>query len=128
MRIRLEHITPDDERATAQLEPGEIVEHQVELDIDGRPRSFTVYLRANVLPDLDASVVYGDELLEELLRFEPAGLSRLYSAVAKHRRGEPSSLPLVLVEAQPEDEEIRSRSRRLRARRVLGPPRPHGAT
>jgi hypothetical protein len=103
MKIRLKHITLDDERATAQLKPGEIVVHEVELDIDGRPRTFSVYLKANVLPGFDASVVYGDELLEELLRFESAGLSRLYQAVAKRRRGELSALPLVLVEAEPEE-------------------------
>lgn len=117
MKIRLEHITPDDARTTAQLEPGEIVVHEVELDVDGRPRTFTVYLKANVLPDLDASLVYGDELLEELLRFEPAGLSRLYRAVAKRRRGELLALPLVLVEAQPEGEDIPPRLEQL----VIGP-------
>jgi hypothetical protein len=118
MRIRLKQITPDDERTTAQLEPGEIVEHAVELDIDGRLCTFTVFLRANVLADLDASVVYGDELLEELLRFEPAGLGRLYRVVAKRRRGDLLDLPLVLVEAEPEGEErIRPRLEQL----VIGP-------
>ncbi len=102
MRIRLKRITPDDERTTAQLEPGEIVAHEVKLDIDGRPRTFTVYLEADILPDLDTSIVYGDELLEELLRFEPAGSSRLYRAVAKLRRGELLTLPLVLVEGEPD--------------------------
>lgn len=107
MKIRLKQITPDDARATADLDRGEVVEHEVELDVDGQPRSFTVYLRANVLPDLDGSVVYGDELVEELLRFEPAGLSRLYRAVAKRRRGERLSLPLVLVEAETEETPLR---------------------
>ena len=112
MKVVLRQITPDDERATAQLATGEIVSHEVELDIDGRPRTFSVYLKADVLPDIDASVVYGDELLEELLRFEPAGLSRLCRAVAKRRRGEPVVLPFVIVEAEPE-EEIAPRLERL---------------
>ncbi len=117
MKICLEHITPDDARATVQLEAGEIVTHEVELEVDGRPRTFTVYLKADVLPDVDASVVYGDELLEELLRFEPAGLSRLYRAVARCRRGERLALPLVLVDAEPEGEEISPRLDQL----VIGP-------
>lgn len=113
MKVHLKHITPDDERTTAQLEPGEIVAHEVELDIDGRARTFTVYLKANVLPDLDASVVYGDELLEELFRFEPAGLNSLYRAVAKRRRGERLALTLALVETDPDGEGVRPGLERL---------------
>lgn len=101
MKICLERITPDDKRTTADLEPGEIVMHEVELNIDGQPRTFAVYLKANVLHDLNAGVVYGDRLVEELLRFEPAGLNRLYRAVAKRRRGELLALPLVLIDAEP---------------------------
>ncbi len=113
MKIRLRQITPDDERVTADLQPGEIVAHEVDLDVDGRPRGFIVYLKADVFPDVDASVVYGDELLEELLRFEPAGLSRLYRAVARRRRGELLLLPLVLVEPEAGSEEISPRLEQL---------------
>ncbi len=106
MKIRLQHITPADQRATPQLATGEIVENEVELDADGQSRTFTVYLKADVLPDVDASIVYGEDLLEELLRFEPAALSKLYRAVAKRRRGEVLALPLVLVEEEPEPDEL----------------------
>ncbi len=115
MKIVLRHITPDDGRSTADLEPGEVVKNEVELDVDGRSRRFSVYLRADVLPDVDASLVYGDKLLEELLRFEPAGLSRLCRAVARHRRGDLQALPLALVEAEAEgnEEETGPRLQRL---------------
>ncbi len=102
MRIVLRHITPDDDRTTTQLKTGEVVSHEIELEVDNRSQRFSVYLQAGALHDIDASVVYGDELLEELLRFEPAGLSRLCRAVAQHRRGESPTLPLTLVEAESE--------------------------
>ena len=113
MKIQLQHIAPDDERLTAQLEPGEVVAHDVKLEIGSRSRTFAVYLKANVLPDIDASVIHGDKLLEELFRFDPAGLSELYRAVARCRRGERLALPLVLVEAEAKNEKARPGLERL---------------
>lgn len=102
MKVSLERIISDDTRRTAQLEPGEIVVHRVELKVDDRPRSFDVFFEAKVLPGFDASVVYGDELLETLLRFEAAALNDVYAAVARLRRGEPVQLPLLLVDQEPQ--------------------------
>ena len=98
MKVVLESIQSDDARRTAELARGEILEHRIALNIDGSLRDFTVFLRANVLADLDASLVYGDELLEELLRFEPRALNRLYSTVGKHTRGIEISLPAVVLD------------------------------
>ncbi len=98
MKIVLVNIRSDDGRTTAELAPDEVVKHCVELHLDGRHRTFDVYLRANVLSHLDASVLYGDSLLEELLRFEPEALSKLYATVGKHRRGLEVVLPLVLAD------------------------------
>lgn len=98
MKVILESIRSDDGRATAELARDEIIEHRVELDVDGRRRTFVVFLRAGVLPSIDASLVYGDALLEELLRFEPEALNTLYSIVGKYRRGKATSFPLVLAD------------------------------
>lgn len=103
MKLQLEAIRSDDPRISTQLEKGEVVEHRVVIDVDGSPRTFSVFLEANVLPSLDASLVYGDALLEELLRFEPRALSTLYHSVGKYRRGAPPSLPLVLVDSDDAD-------------------------
>lgn len=99
MKVVLKEIRCDDDRTTSDLAQDEVVEHRVELDVDGRGRTFVVFLRANVLPHLDASVVYGDALLEELLRFEPGALNSLYAAVGRRRRGLVVDLPLLLVDA-----------------------------
>lgn len=101
MTIRLEHIDSSDHRTTDQLHSGEVVDHQVIVSFDGRPRTFSVYLKANVLPGFDASLIHGDELLEEVLRFEPAALSVLYNAVGNYRRRIPVELPMVLVASTP---------------------------
>ncbi len=97
MNVVLESIASADGRGLHQLEAGEVVEHRVALRINGSPRSFTVFLRANILDDLDASIVYGDELLEELLRFDAQARGTLYSAVGQTRRGKDVALPLVLA-------------------------------
>lgn len=97
MNVVLESIASADERAIGELDVNEVVEHRVELRINGEPRSFTVFLRANILDDVDASIVFGDELLEELLRFNPAALNTLYSAVGRRRRGKEVALPLTLA-------------------------------
>lgn len=99
MKILLEAIRSEDQRKSAQLETGEVVEHQVVVGVDGHSRVFRVFLRANVLPSFDASMIYGDPLLEELLRLEPRALSDLYHSVGKHRAGFPPRLPLVLVDS-----------------------------
>ena len=99
MKLLLEAIRSDDPRTSAQLENGEVVEHQVVIDVDGLRRTFSVFLRANVRPSLDASLIHGDPLLEELLRFEPRALSVLYHTVGKYRRGAAPALPLVLVDS-----------------------------
>ena len=99
MKIVLKDIRCDDGRTTSDLAQDEIVEHAVALDVDGGHRTFSVFLRANVLPHLDASVVYGDALLEELLRFDPEALNKLYSVVGRQRRGSKVSLPLVLSDS-----------------------------
>lgn len=99
MKILLEAIRSNDLRTSDQLDTGEVVEHQVVVGVDGTPRTFQVFLRANVLPSFDASMIYGDPLLEELLRFEPRALSVLYHSVGKHRAGSAPALPLVLVDS-----------------------------
>lgn len=100
MKVLLESITSTDPRSTAELTRGEIVPHQVSVSVeDLAPRTFSVFVKANVLPGMDASLVYGDALLEELLRFEPAALNRLYSMVGRYRRGLKPSLPVLLVDA-----------------------------
>jgi hypothetical protein len=99
MKIQLEAIASDDERTPVQLEAGEVVEHEVIVGIDGTPRTFRVYLQANVKPTFDASMLYGDPLLEELLRFEPRALSILFRSVGKHRSGAAPALPIVLVDS-----------------------------
>lgn len=96
MEIKLLKIASDDSRLTSQLQKDEIVEHKVQLSINSLPRTFTVFLRANVLPQFDAGVLYGDERLEELLRFEPAALSTIYKLVGQFRRGNPPLLPHLL--------------------------------
>jgi hypothetical protein len=101
MNVVLESITSADGRDVSELDVGEVVEHEVELRINGAPRSFTVFLHANILEDVDASIVYGDELLEELLRFEPVAVNKLYSAVGRTRRGKVVVLPLVLAALRP---------------------------
>ncbi len=98
MKIVMVNIRSDDGRTTAELAPDEVVEHRVELHLDGRHRTFDVFLRANVLSRLDASVVYGDSLLEELLRFEPEALSKLYATIGRRRRGLEVVLPVVLAD------------------------------
>ena len=103
MKVVLERIRSEDPRATADLATGEVVEHSVDVSVDGRRRAFSVFLRANVLPYLDASIIYGDALLEELLRFEPAALSKICSLVGQHRRKQGRvELPTVVLE--PTDE------------------------
>jgi hypothetical protein len=99
MKLQLEAIRSEDPRSSTQLEKGEVVEHRVVIGVDGSSRTFSVFLQANVLPSFDASLIYGDPLLEELLRFEPRALSALYHSVGKYRRGVPPSLPLVLVDS-----------------------------
>jgi hypothetical protein len=99
MTIQLVRIDSSDRRVSAELQAGEVVTHEVVVSIDGRSRTFRVYVKAKVLPAFDAVVVYGDELLEELLRFEPAALNALYQAVGKYRRGTSVSLPLILVDS-----------------------------
>lgn len=98
MLIRLEAITSDDPRTTAALTAGEVVEHAVELSVDGRRRVFRVHLRAKLLAGFDASIIHGEPLLEELLRFEPQAASALFAAVGRFRRGEAPPLPLVLID------------------------------
>ncbi len=97
MEIVLKSIESDDARRTAELAQDGVLEHRIVLTIDGRSRDFTVFLRANVLAGLDASLIYGDQLLEELLRYEPRALNKLYSTVGKHRRGASVSLPVVVL-------------------------------
>lgn len=98
MKIRLEQIDSKDRRTTAEFARGEIIEHDVLLSINGRSRAFKVYLKANVLPAFDASLVYGDELVEELLRFQPAALSTLCSLVGQFRRRKDLNLPVILLD------------------------------
>jgi hypothetical protein len=95
MKVILHRIHRD---PAADLGQTDLVECRVDLEVDGQPRAFTVFVRPNVLPEFDASVVYGDPLLEELLRFEPNALNTLYATVGKHRRGATVALPLVLVD------------------------------
>jgi hypothetical protein len=98
MKIVLEKIESENPRLTSELSRGEVVEHSVEILIGHQRRRLKVFIRVNALPSMDASFVYGDALVEELLRFDPEALSRLYSAVGKFRRGIEVSLPLVLAE------------------------------
>jgi hypothetical protein len=99
MQIVLEGIHSNDQRTVNEVARGEVLTQTVVLSVDGRPREFTVSVSANPLPKFDASIVAGDELLEELLRFEPAALNRLCSLVGKYRRGVPPSLPMLLLDS-----------------------------
>jgi hypothetical protein len=99
MQLVLERIHSDDQRTVAEIPPGEVVTQAVAIRVDGKLREFTVFLRANVLSNLDASVVYGDELIEELLRFDPATLNTLYGLVGKYRRGVRPDLPAMLLDS-----------------------------
>lgn len=100
MKVQLDRIEAADARNTAELSRGEVVTQQVTLTInDGPPRQFVVSLQANVLPGFDASLLNGDELLEELLRFEPEALNKLLSTVGRYRRGQPPELPVLLLGA-----------------------------
>ncbi|WP_266219371.1 hypothetical protein [Paraliomyxa miuraensis] len=98
MKILLQAIRSADQRTPEQLETGEVVEQEVVVEVDGTLRTFRVFLRANVLPSFDASMIYGDPLLEELLRFEPRALSTLYRIVGRYRTGSPISLPVTLID------------------------------
>jgi hypothetical protein len=100
MQIVLEEIRSNDQRTVNEVARGEVLTQTVLLSINGRPREFTVSVHANPLPSFDASVVAGDELLEELLRFEPAVLNRLCSLVGKYRRGVSPSLPTLLLDRE----------------------------
>ena len=100
MKVQLVSITSDDTRHTVELSTGEEVAHRVTVVVEEcAPRTFSVFVKAHVLSGIDASLVYGDALLEELLRFEPAALHQLYSLVGRFRRGLPLSLPVVLADA-----------------------------
>lgn len=94
MRLRIVEITPDDERSTAGLSPGEVVHHRVEIEVEGEPMSFDVALEAKVLAGFDASVLHGDQALEELLRFCPAALNAVLTSVGRVRRGHRIDLPI----------------------------------
>lgn len=109
MKIRLKQITPDDKRTTTQLSQGEVVSHKVKLEVDGDLQTYTVHLKANVLPAIDASLIYGDDMIEEMFRFEPSGMNRLYRAVAKQRRGETVKLPMTLVDDEAQGDAIQPR-------------------
>jgi len=61
-----------------------------------------VFVEANVLSGVDGSLVYGDELVEELFRFEPRALNVLYSTVGKYRRGLETGLPVTLLDSDSE--------------------------
>ena len=98
MKIVLESIQSDDARGTAELTQDEVLQYRIMLNIDGKSREFRVFFRTNVLSGLNANLVYGDELIEELLRFEPGALNTLYSTLGKHRRGKLVSLPLVVLD------------------------------
>lgn len=102
MRVVLERIRGADARETSSLATGEVVEHDIDVLIDGHRRAFRVFLKANVLPGLDASMVYGDALLEELLRFEPAALNKIYSTVGQFRREGQTALPVVVLDGTSE--------------------------
>ncbi len=99
MQLVLERIHSDDQRTLAELARGEVVKQAVAIRVDGHLREFTVCVRTNVLSNFDASVVYGDELLEELLRFDPATLNTLYGLVGKYRRGVRPDLPKLLLDS-----------------------------
>lgn len=94
MRLQIVRIVPDDRRKTSELAAGEVVHHAVELHVEGEAMTFDVTLKAKVLGGFDASLLYGDEPLEELLRFFPAAQSSVLSAVGRFRRGERVDLPL----------------------------------
>ena len=87
-------MTPDDNRRTADLAVGEIVHNAVHLDVEGAEMTFDVRLRAKVLDHFDASMLAGDESLTELLRFQPATLNAVLSAVGKVRRGAAIQFPI----------------------------------
>ena len=102
MNVVLEAVVREDPRETALLGAGEKLEYLVSLRVNGALRAFTVYLRANVLDGLDAGIIHGDALLEELLRFSPVALNTLYSVVGRASRGADIDLPLVLETDQPQ--------------------------
>ena len=99
MRVSLDKIESEDTRRTSELRPGEIVSHKAVITIDGRPRTFEVFLKARVLARWDASLVHGEGLLEELFRFDASALNKVLAAVAAFRRGQSVDLPLVLVDS-----------------------------
>ena len=105
MKIRLERMKSSDMRSTRQLARGEVVETAVDISVDGIEHRFTVYVKANVQRSFDASLIYCDAKLEDLLRFEPAALNLVCSLVGKYRRGEEIGLPLVLVDSTSPDGE-----------------------
>ncbi len=107
MRLRIVEIVPHDERTTAELSLGEVVHHRVDIEVEGEPMSFDVALEAKVLAGFDASVLHGDQALEEMLRFCPAALSAVLTCVGRVRRGRPVELP-VEVEADFDGEGRRS--------------------
>ncbi|MEQ9320744.1 MAG: hypothetical protein RIF41_16375 [Polyangiaceae bacterium] len=95
MRVVLTRITGDT-RPDPSIAAGETAVAMVELEVNGTPRTFKVLRQAHVIQPADVGILHGDQLLEELLRFEPVALSRICLAVAAASRGEHVDLPLTL--------------------------------
>ena len=94
MRLQIIDVLPDDDRKTVDLTAGEVVHHDVRLDVEGTHMTFDVLLRAKVMGSFDASILNGDDKLTELLRFQPAALNAVLRVVGKVRRGELVELPV----------------------------------
>lgn len=94
MRLRIIDVSPDDARRTADLDVGEIVHHDVALEVEGTEMHFDVLLRAKVMGSFDASILHGDEALTELLRFRPAALNAVLTVVGRMRRGQVVEMPI----------------------------------
>ena len=96
--MQLLSVFPDDQRTTPQLKKGEVVSNRVEISTGEKILVFTVFIRANVLPAFDASLVYGEPSLEDHLRHRPDALNRILGAVGRIRKGQQISLPMQLGE------------------------------
>ena len=91
MNVKLERIEAFDEQR---------ITHRVTLTVDGETRTFSVHAEpARAIRGMSAVSFSTDDLLTELLRFEPGALHMLYTAVGQHRRGRSPALPITLVES-----------------------------
>jgi hypothetical protein len=97
MNIEITEVRPSDDRHISDVPSGDTVRDTVLLKVNDAPMLFEVVIQVRPMPGFEASVLNGDERLEELLRYEPEALAELLSVVGKIRRQQRVALPAPLV-------------------------------